>query len=253
MPALRSGAGTAAVTPGVTFTDNLCLSDADKQSEWIGTITPEASITASGNRANLDIFGLVRINSLEDEDLIEQGCTGETALGDRSQFQPQLNGTADAAIIENWLFIDGTARIYQNEVTPFAAGGDDPFDRTGNTNTTYSYSVSPYVSREFKDAAELDLRYIWDEQTNTSDFVRDSTSSAVEASLRGLESQSRYGWGISGQYSKVTYDGGGVTPDERRESELSSAQIEQGFRIDRRWQINGFVGQEWNDFVLLQR
>ena len=42
------------------------------------------------------------------------------------------------------------------------------------------------------------------------------------------------------------------TPSGREvnnDSELSSAQLNQGFQLNRFWQVNGFYGQEWNDFV----
>ena len=244
---------SASVTPGLTYTDNVCLSKDNQQDEWIGTVTPAGSINADGNRANLSLTGSVELNTLTDDDLEDKGCTGGN-FGNREQFAPQLNGSADAILVENWFYIDSTAGISQNEVTPFASGGSDSFNRTGNTNTTYDYSVSPYLARRFKDTAELNLRYTWDEQFNSTDAVEDSTGERAQALLGSVPGVSKYTWGLQGDYSKVSYDDSfiaseNVGQEDIQDSELSSAQINQGFQLNRAWQVNGFYGQEWNDFV----
>jgi hypothetical protein len=239
---------SASVTPGVTYTDNVCLSKNDTQDEWIGTVTPAATMIADGSRVNLSVDGSVEVNTLTDSRLRDLGCTGGNR-GSREQFAPRLNGTADAILVENWFYFDATAYINQNSVTPYASGGGDSFNRTGNTNTTYSYSVSPYIARRFKDTAELNLRYTFDDQYNSSDAVRDSTEDRVQASLGSVPGVSKYSWGIQGDYSNVNYSNSPRIIDNNQDSELKSAQINQGYQLNRRWQLNGFYGQEWNDFV----
>ena len=123
----------------------------------------------------------------------------------REQFAPRLYGSADAILVEQWLFIDANANIYQNEITPFASGGGDSLNRTGNTNTTYDYSISPYVSRRFKDVAELTLRYTWDDQYNTQDIVGDSSQQSVNFLLASVPGVSKFSWGLQGDYSKTSY------------------------------------------------
>ncbi len=239
---------SANVTAGLNYTDNVCLSKDNKQDDWIGTVTPAGSISADGNRANLSVSGSVQLNTLTDGDLEDKGCSGGQ-FGDREQFAPRLRGSADAILLENWFFIDSTARISQNEVTPFASGGSDSFNRTGNTNTTYDYSVSPYIARRFKDTAELNLRYTWDDQFNTADAVEDNSRESAQALLGSVPGVSKYIWGLQGDYSKVSYEDAFVEQENLDDSELKSAQLNQGFQLNRVWQVNGFYGQEWNDFV----
>lgn len=244
---------SASVTPGVTYTDNVCLSNSNTQDEWLGTVTPAGTVRADGARLNFSINGSVQFNTLTDSDLEDRGCAGGS-FGNREQFTPRLRGNADAILIDQWLFLDADMSISQNSVTPFASGGDDPFNRTGNTNTTYRYSVSPYIARRFKDTAVLNLRYTWDEQFNSTDAVEDSTQESVQGLLSSVPGVSKYGWGLQGDYSRVSYDDS-FAGDENfgqenvNDSELSSARIIQSFQLDRSWQVNGFYGQEWNDFV----
>ena len=138
---------SAAVAPQIVYTDNVCLSADDKQSDVYGIVTPSGSIQGRGNRANVSVSTSVDVNSLTNGDLNSDNCgSGDR---DRDQYTPRLNATADAELVERWLFIDTNATASQNSVTPFASGGNDSADRTGNTNTTYRYSVSPYISRRF--------------------------------------------------------------------------------------------------------
>jgi hypothetical protein len=241
---------SASVTPAITYTDNVCLSKNNKKQEWIGLVTPAVQVTAEGSQANLYLDGAVEFNTLSDSKLENLGCNAQ-GFGNRSQIAPSLRAAADAVLVEQWLYLDGNAFIDQNEVTPFASGGGDSINRTGNTNTTYNYKLSPYLSHRFKDLASVNLRYTWDEQNNTEKIVRDSTEHSALALIENVAGTSRVLWGVQGDYSKVSYSD---TPNQvaNQDSELKSAQLNVGYQLSRVWQVNGFYGREWNDFVSSQ-
>ena len=118
---------------------------------------------------------------------------------------------------------------------------------TGNTNTTYRYSVSPYISRRFKNTADLYLRYTYDDQYNTKDIVGDSSENSANLLLSSGPRLSPFSLSLQGDYSKVDYaESRGTANDD---SELKSAQINGAYQYNRTWAINGYVGDEWNDFV----
>jgi hypothetical protein len=239
---------SAGIAPAIEYTDNVCLSADNEKGEWVGLVTPDVNITGNGNKANLSLAARIEVNSLSDSDLEDRGCNAQGGYNNRQQFAPYGNARADAVLIEDWLFIDADASADQNSVTPYAAGGGDSLDRTGNTNTTYRYSVSPYIKRRFKDAADLTLRYTYDDQFNSKDLVGDSSEQSALLNLASGPSFSPYSWGLQGDYSKVEYSdrpGLGINND----TELKSARLNLGYQLDSTWQINGYVGQEWNDFV----
>lgn len=241
--------GSAAVAPSVMYTDNVCLTSKDEKSEWIGLVTPAGSLRGVGKSANLSITASVEINSLSDSRLEKLGC-GNQALGNRKQYSPRVSGRGDAILVEDWLFIDGSVRAYQNEISAFATGGGDSLDRAGNTNTTYSYQLSPYLQRRFRDVAQAYLRYTWDDQYNTADIVRDSSEQQVQASLGDVPGTSRFFWEVAGRWSEVDYsDTANALANQT--SELSSAQLNLNYQFNRAWQVNGYVGQENNDFFSL--
>ena len=238
---------SAGITPGIVFTDNVCLSADDEESDIYATATPSFSVQGAGNNANVSLSTSVDLNSLSDGDLRSNNCGSGDQDRDRERYLPSLNARGDAVLIDQWLFIDGNATSSQNSVSSFASGGDDRADRTGNTNTTYRYSVSPYISRRFKNAGDLYLRYTYDDQYNTKDIVGDSSKNSANLLLSSGARLSPISVSLQGDYSKVTYSDTESTVND--DSELKSAQINGAYQYNRTWAINGYVGDEWNDFV----
>jgi hypothetical protein len=242
---------SAGVTPRLIYTDNVCLTADNEESKVYGEVTPNVGISGSGggSRVNFNLSTSVDVNSLTNSDLQGNGCRGGDR--DRDQYMPDINGTANAILVEQWLFIDADVTASQNAASSFVAGGDDRADRTGNTNTTYRYSVSPYISRRFKNVANLLLRYTYDDQYNTKDIVGDSSQETWLATLGSGPVFSPLTWSLQGDYSKTGYTDTPGRPTNN-DSELKSAQFNLGYQINRAWQINGYYGQEWNDFVSSQ-
>jgi hypothetical protein len=238
---------TAGVTPELVYTDNLCLTPDDEQSDFYGIIRPNVGINGGGGGSRVDysLSTSVNVNSLSNSDL-ESKCNRSNTT-DREQYSPNLSANGDVIVIKNWLFIDANATISQNSVSPFIAGGADPEDRTGNTNTTARYSVNPYISRRFKDFSTLYLGYTYDDQWNSKDIIGQSTQQTVLFSLDSVPGSSKFFWGLQADYDNINY--AETAGRESIDSELSSARISSGMQINRIWQINGYVGNEFNDFV----
>ncbi len=238
---------SAGVAPAVTYSDNICLASEDEQGEWVGLVSPDVAVSGSGRRANLKLSARVEFNTLSDSDLEDLGCN-PSGFGNRKQFAPRLRANADAILIEDWLFLDADASANQNSTNPFVAGGGDSLNTTGNTNTTYRYSASPYIARRFKDVADLNLRYRWGDQYNTEERVGDSSRQSVQLELGSGAFFSPLSWALRGDYSKVKYENR-PGRDGDNSSELKSARVELGYQVSNKWQVNGYYGEEWNDFV----
>lgn len=245
----------ATVSPGLFYTDNVCLSNTDKKDnlDWsgIGLLTPSGSVSSKGSRASFSANGSVQFNSLTNSQLRDDECAGGFN-SDREQFAPNINAVGSALLIEDWVTVNASATANQNQISPYLGAANDTLNRNGNTNTYYLYSVSPVISRRLKDNARYNLRYTYSEVINTTDVVNDSTSSAVAANLANDKS-SQISWNLLGNYRKVQYSDsdlvnatGRVVP--REDTELKSAGVQLGYQIDRRWQVNASTGWEWNDF-----
>lgn len=239
---------SAAVAPRVVYTDNVCLTDSGEEDEIYGVITPSFGIEGKGRRANVSLQASVDASTLSDGDLRDKGCDNARGDLDRDEYLPDVRAAADATLVDQWLYLDLRGTATQNDVNPFAAGGDDVADRRGNVNTTYRYVVSPYIKRRFKNAAELTLRYAYDDQSNSKDTVIDSTEESANILFSGGSDFHPLSWSLQGDYSNVEYDDSNDR-DFQDDSELKSAQVNLGYQLTRQWQVNGFYGDEWNDFV----
>src|SRR5690606_6753870 len=118
---------------------------------------------------------------------------------------PRLAGVFNTVLVEDWLDLNVSARADQNEVSPFAAGRNDPYDRTGNTNIYYRYSVSPTAHHRFKDIAKAKVNYTWDQQFNSDDRVIDSDRHNVAAVIENA-TPSRWTRALEGRYTLVEYE-----------------------------------------------
>lgn len=222
------------------YTDNVCLSEDNEQGEFITTVTPNFSVNGSSGRAELNIYGAMEINSLTDSNK----CSSRGSNNDN--LNPRLRGSGNIELVSNLLYVDGTANIQQNNINPFQSSGDSNLNRNDNRNTTYDYAVSPYLTHRFSDVALLNIRYTYDNQENSESVVGNSDEQSVTASLGSVPGKSKLSWGVRGNYRKVSYDEDSDTPNQQ--DELSSVMFDLGYRINRKWQIFGSIGDEINDF-----
>lgn len=235
---------SASVTPGITVTDNVCLTKNNKKWDWIGVATPAASVKVKGKKSNLSVSTSVRLNTLTDSQLRDNGCT--SGLGSREKFSPEFRANASTVLIDNWLKFNASGRIDQQETSFGRAGGDDEFDRRGNRNNFYRYSLSPTLSHRIGPYVNGTLRYSFDEKVNSADSVADTTRHTTTLTLNKRK-KSRLDAGITGRHSELKSEDrdDGV---RGRTSELASASANMGYQFSRRWQANGSWGWDFNDY-----
>jgi uncharacterized protein (PEP-CTERM system associated) len=223
------------ISASAIYTDNVCLTPTDEEDQLLGTATvlPDIQHRREGARLKTNLRAGVRYNSLADSSV---DCTNNVRDNDAERFNPQLRFTSNAILVEDWLFFDARAFADQNKVNAFGRGEDD-LNGTGNTNTTVSYTLSPYIQRRFKDQAELLVRYTYDDQYNSDEFVEDSSSDRWNARLSSGSDFYPLSFGLNGNYRKVEYEDG-------EDSELKSGSVFAAYQINRSWQVNGKAGNE---------
>lgn len=248
--------GDVVVSPGLVYTDNVCLTKSDKKDDFTGvaTVAPSGAVSMESSKTKMRATGSLSVNSLTNGDLRDDGCTGD-ALDDRQQFFPRLFATLNTILLSDWVKLDANIRADQNRVNSSVASSDDDLNRNGNTNTYYRYLLSPYTSRRLAGRTTFDTRYTYSEVLNTSDQVSDSSRHALTSNLNG-EVGPRITWNLGGRYSRTSYndDVYNFLTDEfepREDTELKSASMRLGYQVSRSWQVNGSYGWEWNDFQTL--
>jgi len=215
-----------------TYTDNVQLEEKNKDSELISAIRPTISLTGKGRRANLALTAAFEFNDLG---------------GDADPFNPRIRADADAELIEDVFFIDADLSSNQSTIDPFSSTGSSQLNDNDNVTTTYNYSVSPYVVRHFGQVADFQLRYTYDDQINRGDELSDSVQQSVLATLESGKDFSRIFWTLTGDYQETEFDDNDSTGQDGNNEEVSG-NIKVGYQLNRKLQLNGTLGKEWNNY-----
>ena len=222
------------------FTDNVCLSEDNERSEWITTAAPTFSVKGSGGRASLNLAGAIEINDLDD--------SSRCASADNSDnFNPTLKGSGTVELLSNLLYVDANANVQQNSINPFQASGDSNLTRNDNRNTTYQYSISPYLTHRLGSVAELYLRYVYDNQENSEDSIGKSDQQTFTGAISNVTGKSKWSWSLQGNHQQITYDAD--SQFQHQQAELSSVTFNTAYQFSRKWALFGSVGEEMNDYV----
>ena len=229
---------------GGYYSDNICLAPNNKEGKAVATARPDVSVTGRGARGNVNLQAAVEYNSLGDSDL--ECETGQASqLSNRKSFIPSVRFNSDYELVEEWLQVDAAASARENSLNPFGPPGTG--NGRDNTNIVYDYTVGALLQRRLAQTANLRLRYAYNEQFNDADIYGNSDEDRVEFDLDTLPGQGRLSAGLGGQYSKINYEATDFQP--AFDNELSNAEFRLAFQVLDSWQINGLVGEEWNEFT----
>ncbi len=218
---------SAGITVSTVFTDNVGLKENNQESDIIPTFAPYWSIRGKGGRVNFDMVGTSELKDVGG---------GNQA----NNFSYQAH--ADAELIERIFFIDADATAARNAIDPLSASGSDNLNETTNATQTYSTKISPYVKGRVKTFANFEARYTYNYVTSEEIDNGDTRSRDFSVSL---DSGPKFGdviWGIKAS-DRTTDSQSGNSTDK------SSVNLNLGYQINRRWQVNGLVGREKTDFV----
>ncbi len=228
------------------YSDNICLEDGGDDDEWIATVTPSFSLSGKGGRAELDLKAAFEINNLDDNDARCSGSNSTSRNSSNDGFNPKVDATGRIELISDSAFIDIQAQVQQNRSDAFKGGGDSNLNRGGNTNTTYDYTVSPYLVGKIKNLAEVNLRYSYDNQSNSESELEDSEQQIVNLVVSSVAGRSPLSWSLVGNYQTVDYSSSASASDDSEE--LSSLLFRLGYQFNRKWQVYASTGQDSNDF-----
>lgn len=233
LPALAWG-GDWKFTRGITlserYSDNVDLdATGQEQSDWITEITPRLSLRREGARlkANVDysLQGLVYANDSE-----------------RSTLNHNLNGRANAELLEEWFYLDASARVAQVLDTLSGGAGQGDGVGIGNTSTVAAYSLSPYLKHRFGSAATVEARLARDEVLVGQSGISDSATTRFKLSAVSGTYFFPLSW--SANYTKED-TGNSVGADTGSERANANAR----YQLSRKFGLLAQASMEKNDFT----
>lgn len=218
------------VTLSERYSDNVNLGvSGSERSEWVTEIAPRISVRRDGARikANVDytLQGLLYAND-----------------GDSNKIRHNLNGRASAELVEEWFFLDATARMSQ-ELNSLS-GGTNVGGPVGIANTTSvgAYSLSPYLKHRFGSLATVEARLSRD-----GVFIDDSTlsdSASTRYTLSAVSGNYFYplSWGANYNKSDTSNSVGAGSGREQ-------ASVNARYSLSRQFGLLANASMEKNDFT----
>ena len=164
-----------------TYLDNVTLAPpGDEESDYITQITPEILAHAKGRRGELDLA--YRMQNL----LYVNNSQANTTYH-------QLVANTTAELVREVLFIDADGSYGQAPISQEGAVGFDNLAVTENRTNVGTYSISPYLLKQFGRFASAELRYTYEKVEYSEDTasVADSDGHRIFAQLGSSRTSQR--------------------------------------------------------------
>jgi len=218
------------VGASATYTDNVNQSASNPEDALILSVMPGFNLMFQGSRrvqatVNYRLSGVARFSEDNSTDLFHN-----------------LAAVGKAELIEDFLFLDGTASISQ-ALLSLTGSPADATTNNANRATVGVYSLSPYIQKRFGTFATGQARYSTGGVIFGDNAGSSSVSNAFTVSLSSGPRFNDLSWGLN--YSLRQLDSsatGGNSTFER-------ASATAGYALTRKFRIFGTYGQEWNEFL----
>lgn len=239
------------------YSSNVCLAPAEEEGKEFVTATPRVGLDGSGGRFRASVDAAVEFNSLGESDIeCPQGGAG-SVIANRETWVPRGSGVLEFDAIEQLLTFEVDGSATQSPINPFAAGGDDNLNATGNTNVIYSWGAGARSEKLWSNGLAYSLRYRYGESFNSANLLLgDSREHRYQGDLGLRRGYARLSGGIRGQYRDVEFDASPLDPTAPEDgvigNELFRSELYAGLELWRGWSLEGAVGYEDNAFLSSQ-
>jgi uncharacterized protein (PEP-CTERM system associated) len=190
-----------------TYTDNLTLAPKGREeSDFVTEVEPGISIRGRGARLQLDLDYALQYRLYADH-------------GSANGHNHLLNSNALLDVWDRHLFLQASARIAQQNLSPLGAQGLSNINLTGNRTDIRQTTVSPFWVSRLGSWANVEARYTWS-RIDTSSEAQDigSDTRSVNLTLKNGSEFTTFGW--TGLYSRqdIESTGGGQFPQRTLET-----------------------------------
>jgi uncharacterized protein (PEP-CTERM system associated) len=186
---------TPTLSANATLTNNVNLSATDKQAALILDIIPGITLGMRLGRNQLSVgYSLT--------------CSFYTAGGDsgcRDSLQNALAAGANFEVVDNWLWIDASASISQQYISPFGTQSSASTLNNPNLTEVRTFSVAPYVRGQIAGEVDYTGRVFYTTTNSGSSDAADSTVFGGILSFSASTRWSKLSWGLDLTYREVSF------------------------------------------------
>ena len=233
------GATAWRITPEISlaesYTDNAALvPSAIAKKSWVTESTPGIRIEKRGVRSRVYL----------DYRLRDFRYSGDSRLNNS---QHLLASNAVVEVIDNWLFVDASANITQQNRSAFSiAGATDTSGPNGNRVETATNQISPRISGKLVDLAAYQLRLVAADIRSKDPVLPDTIGRQWNGFIKNERAIFGLGWSVDGNALSFRNKVVGKAFDERVRGSLS-------YEVDPQIHVSAIVGRESTNFAGLQK
>jgi len=223
------------VSASATYTDNANQSETDPEDALILSVMPGFTLSSQGSR---------RVRAT-----LHYGLRGVARFGedDSTDLNHNLGAAGNAELIEDFLFIDGSARISQELISLFGTPADADINDS-NRATVGTYSISPYIKKRLGTFANVQARYATSGAIFENQAAADSSANSFSAALTSGTRFDDLSWGLNYSIRKAE-NRNAATPDANADTTFERASATVGYALTRKFRVFGTVGRDWNDYL----
>jgi len=212
-----------------TLTNNVNLDpNATRRGDLVTQLTPGFRVAETG--AHTSLIGTVSLP------ILLYARTGS----ENNSVEPQVNLLGKWELVEHFFFIEGSANVSQQYLTPFGARSDSLANATNNRFTAQTYRVTPYVKGETTDYSYI-LR---DDNIWTKGSASEVNSAYTNGLVGTFQRDPRpLGWAVDVDRTATTFQ------DQSRQL-LELARARGLYQIDPQVRLSLSAGYEHNDLLL---
>lgn len=178
---------TPAVELRETYSDNVALAVSEQaKSQFVTELAPSFSIVNNGPR--LKLSAAYQLHSY--------AYSGDRSQG-TNQSSRDFRGTANAKLIENFLYFDATGSLGQQSISAFGPQAVDNGYTSTNRTEVKTYRISPYIQHRFGPDASMELRYARDSVEAGNTAFGHSQADNLSLSIASGPAFRTLGWGLS--------------------------------------------------------
>ncbi len=169
-----------------TYSDNVRLEpDDSKHGQFITELAPSLTINNDSPRLKLHANAISHLYAYSDR------------LDGTNSASSEVRGDGRATLVDDLLYVDGSASIGQQPVSAFGPQVDNNNGyASANRAKVSTWRVSPYLRHRFGATASGQLRYARDSVKSGNIGLGDSTSNTVAASLTSGPAFHAIGWDL---------------------------------------------------------
>ncbi|MFN3595613.1 MAG: TIGR03016 family PEP-CTERM system-associated outer membrane protein, partial [Thiobacillaceae bacterium] len=148
----------------------------------------------------------------------------------RSRIRHNLRGQAQAELLEDWFYLDATARASQELIDYVNGIGLGDAAGIQNSRQTYGFSLSPYLKHRFGSDATVELRLRRDQYYASGGSGRDGSANQYGFAAQSGSNFFPLSWNVSYSRRETDYQSLADT-DSEQGSAYARLQLRPGFGL----------------------